>query len=134
VEFYFGYRHAHSDLTCEDFRSRSGFWPYCRYAHAFFTKHVPFWAMSSADDKVSARGAWCLAGEGETYVVYLPEGGTTKLELPAGTFSVRWFDPRNGGDLQRGSVATLAGPGQTAIGQPPSDRDKDWAALVRKAR
>jgi hypothetical protein len=133
VEFYFGYRHAHSDLTCEDFRSRSGFWPYCRYAHAFFTEHVPFWAMSSADEKVSARGAWCLAREGEVYVVYLPEGGTTKLELPAGTFSVRWFDPRNGGDLQRGSVATVTGSGQTAIGQPPSDRDKDWAVLVRKA-
>jgi hypothetical protein len=134
VEFYFGYRHAHSDLTCQDFRSRSQFWPYCRHAHEFFTRYVPFWEMSSADEKVSAKGAYCLAKEGEVYVVYLPRGKTTKLDLPAGTFSVQWFDPRNGGELTKGSPGTISGPGQLQIGPAPRDADKDWAALVKKTR
>ena len=38
-EWYFGYQHAHSDLTCEDFRSRDRWWDYCRYALEFFKKH-----------------------------------------------------------------------------------------------
>jgi hypothetical protein len=134
VEFYFGYRHAHSDLTCQDFRSRASFWPYCRYAHEFFTQHVPFWEMSSADERVSAKGAYCLAKEGEVYVVYLPRGGTTKLDLPTGTFSVQWFDPRNGGELIEPASVAISAPGQVQIGPPPRDADKDWAALVQKSR
>jgi len=30
VEWYFGYKHAHSDLTCQDFRVRENMWKQCR--------------------------------------------------------------------------------------------------------
>ena len=50
AEYYFGYAHDHSDLTCQDFRSRDAWWDYCRYALEFFQKHLPFWQMWSAND------------------------------------------------------------------------------------
>jgi hypothetical protein len=134
LEFYFGYRHAHSDLTCQDYRSRDAFWDYCRHARGFFVEHVPFWEMTSADELLAGTDGWCLAKPGETYVVYLPEGGMAKLTLPAGSFDVRWFDPRNGGELQVGQVKTLTGPGAISLGRPPRDADADWAAWVRKRK
>lgn len=133
VEFYFGYQHAHSDLTCEDFRSRDGFWDYCRHLVSFFQDNqVPFEDMSNEDTLVSNANAWCLRKTGESYVVYLKNGGTTTLDLTAasGVFDVRWFDPRNGGALQQGSVATVSGGGVAGLGSAPSATTSDWVALV----
>ena len=36
VEWYFGYKHPHSDLTCQDYRTRQKMWTQCRYALEFF--------------------------------------------------------------------------------------------------
>ncbi len=132
-EWYFGYKHAHSDLTCQDFRSRDRWWDYCRHALEFFRDNeVPFWKMDPADDLVGGEDAYCLARPGEVYAVYLPDGGEGKLKLAAGTYTVRWFDPRNGGKLQSGNVKTVAGPGMKSVGLPPRDKDRDWALLVRR--
>ena len=38
-----------------------------------------------------------------------------------------WFNPRSGGALQVGSVATVSGPGIVDLGQPPRDANEDWA-------
>ena len=47
-EWCFGCQHAHSYLTCEDFRSRDNWWDYCRFALEFFTDNsVPFWLMQN---------------------------------------------------------------------------------------
>jgi hypothetical protein len=60
------------------------------------------------------------------------QGGTTDLTLTDGkNYSVRWFDPRNGGSLQKGSVLTVSGPGPVSLGLPPSSSGMDWVALVR---
>jgi len=40
-EWYFGYQHAESDLTCQDFRSRDHWWDYCRYALEFMNPQFP---------------------------------------------------------------------------------------------
>ena len=37
-EWYFGYKHAHSDLTCQDWRSRDLWWDQCRIALEFFNR------------------------------------------------------------------------------------------------
>ena len=67
---------------------------------------------------------------------YLPRGGTTSLDLGghSGAFSVRWYDPRNGGTLQLGSVPSIEGPGLQALGKPPDNLERDWAILVQRAR
>ena len=135
-EWYFGYKHAHSDLTLEDFRSRDRWWDYCRYALEFFDKHeIPFWEMASRDDLTPTAGAYCFCKPGEVYVVYLKQGGAAKLDLSQGEgrFEVHWYDPRHGGALQTGSVATVAGGAVRSLGSPPKDAKADWVVLVRPA-
>jgi len=68
--------------------------------------------------------------------VYLPAGGTPELDLgeTSATFQIRWFNPRTGGELLKGSVASVTGPGKAVIGQPLEDTDKDWVALVEQIK
>jgi len=134
-EWYFGYEFPHNDLNCEDWRSRDNMWDQTRYALDFFHKYLPF-AEMSPDDSLVSRG-WCLASPGQIYAVYLPKGGTTKLKLPAGSYSVQWYNPRTGGTLQKGSVTGVTGPGMVSLGKAPDDTNssatgKDWAILVKK--
>ena len=132
VEWLFGYAHPHMDINAEDWRSRDRMWDQTRYALEFFREHLPFWGMWPANELVQAHGAYCLAKEGRVYAVYLPDGGTTKMALPDGEFRIRWYDPRNGGALQTGSVETVNGGGKPGIGDPPSAPDKDWAVLLTR--
>lgn len=136
VEYYFGYNLPHSDLTCEDFRSRDMMWDYNRYAHQFFTTHVNFWEMDNHNELINnnndSNDKYCLAKPGDTYVVYVAEGGGTGLDLGSvvGTFSVAWFNPRTGGSLQNGTVASVNGPGEVDLGDPPNSNNEDWVILV----
>ena len=131
VEYYFGYSLPHSDLTLEDFRSRDISWDYVRHALTFFKKHVPFWNMKSNESLISK--GWCLAKEGEAYVVYLPYGGTADLNVGSfnKSYSVQWYDPRNGGSLINGSKSAISGTGNQNIGYPPHNTSQDWVALIK---
>ncbi|MEP7362232.1 MAG: DUF5060 domain-containing protein [Acidobacteriota bacterium] len=139
VEYYFGYLLPENDLLMEDFRSRDKSWDYARIALEFFAANkVPFWQMRSADELIgSAEGSnakYAFVKPGEVYVVYLPGGGTTDLDLKAapGNFRVDWYNPRAGGALSKGSVVAIKGGTAASIGQPPADASEDWVALVRK--
>ena len=57
-----------------------------------------------------------------------------RLETPgqAGTYSVEWFDPRQGGPLRDGSVTEISAGGTQSLGNPASGCD-DWAVLLRGA-
>ena len=136
VEWYFGYNFPHNDLTCESWRSRDHLWDMTRYALEFFHDRLPFARMSHHDELTSAPDDYCLAYPGSTYAVYLPSGGTTDLDLgtATGTFNIRWFNPRAGGPLQTGALASVTGPGKVNIGEPPRDSDKDWVALVEQVQ
>jgi hypothetical protein len=135
VEWYFGYKWPHNDLNCEDWRSRENMWRQTRLALAFFREHLPFWEMTPDDGLVSGADGWCLARPGEVWAVYLPKGGEATLDLgdAEGRFAVGWYDPRAGGNLRRGSVAEVKGPGKVGLGRPPEGAGPDWAALVRRA-
>lgn len=135
VEWYFGYDSPNSDLTCEDFRSRDLFWDQNRYARRLFETHLPYWEMEPADEFTTDQNSYCLAKKGELYAVLVPIGlASVSLDLKdaEGFFSVEWFDPRNGGDLQAGSVATIQGGATASIGMPPAEPDMDWVALIKK--
>ncbi|MFB3829784.1 MAG: DUF5060 domain-containing protein [Bryobacteraceae bacterium] len=127
VEWYFGSKFPHMDINCEDFRSRERMWDQTRYALEFFRRYLPFWEMEPREGRVLAKGDEVLA-------VHLPAGGSASLQLGAGAYSVRWYNPRTGGELQKGSVATVRGPGSRSIGAPPSDPGKDWVALIKRSR
>jgi len=139
VEYYFGYKLPQNDLLCEDWRSRDKSWDYCRIALEFFAANkIPFWEMSNANALVgnaeNKNTKFCLAKPGEIYLVYLPTGGSTDLDLATarGQFAVKWFNPRVGGALQHGSVTSVAGGSQVSLGQPPRAPTEDWLIIVRK--
>ncbi|MHC4251928.1 MAG: DUF5060 domain-containing protein, partial [Planctomycetota bacterium] len=132
-EWYFGYRFAHNDLNCEDWRSRDEMWDQTRHALEFFQRHLPFTRMHSADGLTPSSEDYCFATPGLVYAIYLPDGGSAELDLGGveRTYSVRWYDPRAGGELLAGSVRTVRGPGRKSLGSPPRDPTMDWVALVK---
>jgi hypothetical protein len=133
VEWYMGYRFPHNDLNCEDFRSRAKWWKQSTIATSFINQ-FPLEEMRSMDQLVRPVEAYCLARPGEVYVAYLPAGsGRAGISLEGeGPWSVKWFNPRDGGDLQNGSVRSLEGDGFQNPGKPPSDPEKDWVLVISK--
>jgi hypothetical protein len=123
------------DLNMEDYRTRDHLFDLIRYAHDFVTKYLPFEDMKHADALTPLKDDYVLAKPGQAYAVYLPNGGTTTLDLSAahGSFDVRWYNPRAGGELQTGSVRTVQGGAGRALGNPPRDAGSDWTVLVRKS-
>lgn len=132
VEWYFGYRYPHTDLTCEDFRSRENWWKQSAIATQFM-QQFPLEEMQPNNALVNAKGAFCLAKPGEIIVAYLPVGTQNpKISLPGEkTFTVKWFNPREGGAMQDGTVTSVQGKGFVSIGNPPADLEKDWVVVVR---
>lgn len=136
VEYYFGYAHEHSDLSAQDFRSRANMWTQSRYALEFFSKFdVPFQSMSNRNDLVLESNR-CLAERGNSpgvFVVYIPSGGSAAIDLSAASgsnLSVRWYDPRNGGELQVGSVSEVSALSGQSLGNAPGNLEGDWVVLV----
>ena len=139
VEYYFGYQLPQNDLVCEDWRSRDKSWDYCRIALQFFSENrIPVAEMSSADALVGNPGndnsRFCLAKPGQLYLVYLPAGGPSELDLTgvAGSFGVRWFNPRTGGPPIEGSVRSVRGGAKIQLPEPPVEANEDWLLIVKR--
>ena len=128
AEYYFGYSKPHNDLNCEDWRSRDQMWDQTRHALSFFQAHLPFISMDPCDSLVSGSN-YCFGKDGDTYAVYLRDGGSATLSIPAGSFSVSWYNPRTGGALQNGTATTISGPGSVSIGSAPFGGDA--VALIK---
>jgi hypothetical protein len=132
-----GYKYENSDLSCEDWRSRSNMWDQSRYALGFFAT-LPFWRMSNADALVSGNAHCSVELPHYSHVVvYLPEGGTVNIDLrvvgPGKNYSVKWFNPRTGGPLVDGSVTNVAtSSGPVSLGLPPSGTSTDWTVLLQR--
>jgi hypothetical protein len=64
--------------------------------HDFFAS-LPFWRMQPFEG-ATPREAVAMAEPGRVYVVYLPQGGetTVDLSLASGRFAAQWLDPRTG--------------------------------------
>ncbi|GAB5471984.1 MAG: hypothetical protein Mars2KO_00830 [Maribacter sp.] len=136
TEWYFGYEHPHSDLTLQDYRSRDLWWEQGKICLDFFNDNsIPVSNMEPNDSLVSSDGDYVLAEEGQTYVVYLKNGGESTLDFGSsdGTYEVSWYNPRAGGALQKGKVKSISGSGKQSLGLPPSkkDRTSDWVVLVQ---
>lgn len=136
VEYYFGYKLPENDLVCEDWRSRDQSWRWAGLALKFFEQeNIPFWEMTSANaligNAADKNDRYCLAKPGELYLVYLPQGGATELDLGAatGSYTLAWFDPRQGGPLTNPSTVQA---GQKAPLTAPDAQD--WLALLRRVR
>jgi hypothetical protein len=135
TEWYFGYKHDHSDLTCQDYRSRDLFWDQGKICLDFFkNNNIPVSEMESSDDLISTKGDYVLASPGKSYVVLLKNGGESNLDFgnTDSNYEVMWYNPRIGGDLQKGSVKTIKGSGKQSLGTPPNEKNKDWVVWIQK--
>jgi hypothetical protein len=137
-EYYFGYQFAENDIVCEDWRSRDRSWDYCRIAVEFFHQNeIPFWEMVNQDELVGnpehGNEKYCFAKPNEVYLVYLPSGGTTTIDLSGaeGEYQVSWYNPRTGGALQRGSIESVSAGDRVELGQSPNQNDRDWLVMLR---
>ena len=137
MQAYFGYAHRHHDLDCEWFGFRDRYWDYMRYAKEFF-EMIPYHEMTNKNELIGnttkSNDKYCLGKDGEVYAVYLPNGGSTNIDLTSltGNYDIHWYDPRNGGNLQLGSKNVVAaGNTSTDLGNPPDSTNKDWVILLR---
>jgi hypothetical protein len=136
VEYYFGYKLPQSDLDCQDYRSRDRSWDYGRILLEFFRENtIPFWDMTNANALIgnhkNDNSKFCFAKAGGLYLVYLPNGGDAHIDLAgaSGTFSIRWFNPREGGAPKAHGNATLDGGSTRTLTAPSAD---DWLAVIAK--
>ncbi len=134
-EYYFGYQFDENDLVCEDWRSRDQSWDYCRIALEFFRdQKIPIEETKPADNLIGNpshdNSKYCLANPGELYLVYLPNGGETELDLSDadGTFNQSWLNPRSG-EMTDGTEIT--GGATVTIAAPPKN-DDDWLVVLRR--
>lgn len=94
-----------------------------------YINDLPFWEMSPKNNLLDSGTGYVFAKPGETYLVYLPEGGSLSLDLSGSnnTFQAEWFDPRNGSIQAIGSV----------FGGAPYSFDApdtlDWVLLLQNA-
>ncbi len=135
TEWYFGYKHAHSDLSCQDYRSRDLFWDQGKICLDFFkNNNIEFWNMKSNDALISSKNDFVLANPGNSYVIFLKNGNESKLDLGnhANKYRILWYNPRTGGKLQKGKIKTVSGTGKQSLGFPPSDKEKDWVVYLTK--
>ena len=134
LEWYFGYKHDHSDLTCQDWRSRDIMWDQNRYALQFFIDNkIPFWEMIPDDDFTGDKNDYVFYKPGEIYVIYLKEGGAINninMRSHEGLFEVSWFNPRTGKFTDQ--KVTRSGYSVFNIPQPSTEMAKDWVILMKK--
>ena len=130
IEWYFGYKHPHSDLTCQDYRTREKMWNQCALALEFFKKYeIPFWDMKCDDDLTANTDDYVLCKPGRIYLVYLKHGGKVQLNVAAGNFTYGWFNPRNGDGLDALlNTGKIKGPNKLNVSAPD---ENDWVLLIR---
>lgn len=134
-EWYFGYKHDHSDLSCRDFRSRDLFWDQVRHHLRFMqTARLPLARMHPANALSSSDNDWVLAAPGEVYLLLLKMGEKpdNQLTVPNGTYQITWYNPRTGA-YPTPPLEASTPQGSLALPLPPGENDMDWVLLVRRS-
>ena len=128
IQYYDG---GGRDLTTQDYNTLAPYFSAMKYAKDFFEdNNIPFNEMSNNDAGTS--NGWMLSKTNQVAVVYLPDGGSSNVNAgTSGTFTVKWYDPRNGGSLQNGSVTSITADGSAkSIGNAPNNTTSDWVVLL----
>ena len=126
---YYSYN---GDVGNDNYTNYITYYQRMRYAKEFLENNsIPFWDMSNDNNSIS--NGYLLSDGSLNYVAFLPNGGTTTIDLSGSSnFTVKWFDPRNGGGLQNGSVINVSSGTNISIGNPPNNTTSSWVALVAK--
>ncbi|MDQ8179568.1 DUF5060 domain-containing protein [Pelagicoccus sp. SDUM812005] len=134
MEFYTG----KDDVLHIDYRRYEDCWKTlgiaARFMNENFAREIA--EMEPNDALVVGEDNWALAKEGQTYLLYLKNGGEAKVDLSGAqgkTFTVHWFNPRLGGELIEGMPARVEGGARAvSVGVPPASKNQDWLVVLRK--
>ncbi|MGA9638656.1 Ig-like domain-containing protein [Flavobacterium sp.] len=131
------YGGSQGDFKTENFNRFSTMFEWSKIAILQFIQGngIEYWKMQNNDALATGDSNKCLAQVGQRYIIYLENGGACSLNLSgeSGNFNVKWFNPRDGGGLQNGSVTSISGGASISIGNPPSNTTSDWVALITKS-
>ncbi|WP_206485100.1 DUF5060 domain-containing protein [Thalassotalea sp. G2M2-11] len=135
VEWYFGAKVPHNDLTSESWRVRDQLWTLTKHARDFFENYLPWWQMQSNLQVVEQEGTYAFAKYQEVYAIYFPHKTQTfniNLTGVKGDYQVHWYNPVEGGSLQTGSAKIIQSGSLVNLGKPPAREDKDWVVLLKR--
>jgi hypothetical protein len=95
----------------------------------FFTSFQ--WWKANPHDELVSNGDYCLADPGKTYVVYLPHGGQTIVQLLKGDYTAYLYSAVTGEKIDLPDVHDTPW-----TSPPPPERNglpdtNDWAILLR---
>jgi hypothetical protein len=114
-------------------------WEQSLFALAFFRDNkVPFWTMSNENIRLpDDSDDWVLmSADGATLVLYKKNSVTEGISMAGltGRYIIDWYNPREGGPLQEGTVATIVAGGNALVsyGNAPGSNDSDWVVLIRR--
>ncbi|HEX8199962.1 MAG TPA: DUF4038 domain-containing protein, partial [Isosphaeraceae bacterium] len=96
------------------------------YAHIVECFAAVEWWRMEPHDELASGGAYCLAEPGRQYLVYLPSGGATTVQLAEGRYRASWFDPLTG---RSEAIGVASGP---AWSSPARGSTQDWALILRR--
>ena len=127
---YFGYQFPHTDLTCEDWRSRENWNRQMKIARDVL-EPLPLNSLEPLDGLVSGTSdVWAMTDRRSIVVVYVPFATSNiRLNLSgmAGSFSLQWYNLRNGGGVRPGPSIT----GGSTRSLPAAPGGGDWVAVAR---
>ncbi len=133
VEWYFGWNKPPNDLNAEDWRSRNNIWEQSKIAIDIFNQ-IPFWEMTNMNEILSSKNNYCFGKTGGPYLIYMKHGGSSTIDLnpTEGEFNIHWYNPREGGSHQAGSVKKIQGGDIRSIGNPPMEEGMDWVVILKR--
>lgn len=135
TSWYFGGLDGpNNDMAAEDFRARDRWWSISSNAKDFFNDHLPFWKMQGHDELLSNKKAFCFAKKDEIYVVYLPKGEQTDLQIGDGAFTIAFYDPMEGGMLydKQNEGWKITKPNSVVLSAYNGLKDKDWVIVIAR--
>lgn len=133
MEFYTG----NDDVKHIDYSTYEDCWKAMGIAAKFMNSNLATEVVNMIPNDNLAMGEenWALANEGQTYLVYLKNGGEGTVDLSGAhgrDFSVQWFNPRTGGALMTGTPGTVTGGAKNvSLGYPPDSLGQDWVILLK---
>lgn len=126
VHYYHG---GGQDVNNEDYTQNQAFFERMRFTREFFVNNdIPFQDLLNRNELIGE--GYLLTDEQDYYIAFLPSGGNTTVQLPAGDYEQGWYSPRDGGNLQ--GSRSLTSTGSVEMGNPPAEPGQSWAILFRR--